>query len=305
MLGTMAERCDQLELDVRECLQTDSVGIRHVSCNGACRHRSEVECATAPHLVFAYRGSFLRHVGNQDTVADANRMIIFNPGQEYQISHPVTGGDDCLSIMVDPAVLDELSGPGLLADRGNGVFCEQSLPIGPRSQALSTTLTHGLRTRQLDELAAEILALTLVRQSLGEASRRVVRSTYGRRKLAERAKLALMQDVARRWTLKEIAAEVGVSAIHLAQVFSQHEGIPLYRYHLHLRLARALDLLPDCTDLTGLALDLGFSSHSHFTYQFRRQYGASPSAFQRTLTAACTARGGKSGPPHPYYRKPR
>jgi AraC-like DNA-binding protein len=210
-------------------------------------------------------------------------MIIFNPGQEYQISHPVAGGDDCLSIMVDPAILDELSGPGLLVDRRRGIFSGQSLAIGPRSQTLSTILTHGLRTTRLDELEAEILALALVRQSLGEASRRGARSTYGRRKLVERAKLALMQDVARRWTLKEIAAEVGVSAIHLAQVFSQHEGIPLYRYHLHLRLARALDLLPDCTDLTGLALDLGFSSHSHFTYQFRRRYGKSPSSFQREL----------------------
>ena len=301
----MADGHDQIELDVQERLQTDAVGIRHVSCNGACRHRSEVECATATHLVFPYRGSFLRHVGSEDTVADASRMIIFNPGQEYQISHPVTGGDDCLSIMVHLAVLDELSGPGLLADRGKGIFSVQSLAIGPRAQALSATLTHGLRTRKLDELEAEILALALVRQTLGEVSRRSARSTYGRRKLAERAKLALIQDVARRWTLKEIAAEVGVSAIHLAQVFSQHEGIPLYRYHLHLRLARALDLLPDCTDLTGLALDLGFSSHSHFSYQFRRQYGLSPSAFQRALTAACTARGGKSEPPHPYYRKPR
>lgn len=285
MLGTMAERCDQFELDVRECLQTDSVGIRHVSCNGACRHRSEVECAAATHLVFAYRGSFLRHVGSEDTVADASRMIIFSPGQEYQISHPVAGGDDCLSIMVDPEALDELSGPGLLADRGKGVFSEQSLAIGPRSQALSITLTHGLRAKKFDEFEAEILALALVRHSLGEASRCNSSSTYGRRKLVERTKLALMQDVARRWSLKEIAAEVGVSAIHLAQVFSEHEGMPLYRYKLHLRLARSLDLLPDCTDLTGLALDLGFSSHSHFTYQFRRQYGASPSAFQRKLAS--------------------
>jgi len=35
--------------------------------------------------------------------------------------------------------------------------------------------------------------------------------------------------------------------------------------------------------LTGLALDLGFSSHSHFTSQFRKQYGKSPSAFQSAI----------------------
>jgi AraC-like DNA-binding protein len=81
--------------------------------------------------------------------------------------------------------------------------------------------------------------------------------------------------------LGEIAGEVGVSTTYLAQVFSEQEGIPLYRYHLQLRLARALDLLPKREDLTGLALDLGFSSHSHFTSAFRRHYGISPSEFRR------------------------
>jgi AraC-like DNA-binding protein len=64
-------------------------------------------------------------------------------------------------------------------------------------------------------------------------------------------------------------------------VFQQVERLPLYRYHLRLRLARSLDLLADHEDLTGLALNLGFSSHSHFTAAFRQTYGRSPSAFKR------------------------
>ena len=35
----------------------------------------------------------------------------------------------------------------------------------------------------------------------------------------------------------------------------------------------------------GLALDLGFSDHSHFTNAFREEFGAPPSAFRRVLTA--------------------
>jgi len=56
--------------------------------------------------------------------------------------------------------------------------------------------------------------------------------------------------------------------------------VPLYRYQLRLRLARALDLLPRVDDLTALGLELGFSSHSHFTTAFRQLYGQSPSAFR-------------------------
>ena len=50
--------------------------------------------------------------------------------------------------------------------------------------------------------------------------------------------------------------------------------MPLYRYHLRLRLARALDLVAGREDLSGLAQDLGFSSHSHFTAAFKQAYGS-------------------------------
>jgi AraC-like DNA-binding protein len=86
----------------------------------------------------------------------------------------------------------------------------------------------------------------------------------------------------RRWTLVEIAGELRVSPVYLTQVFQQVEGLPLYQYQLRLRLARALDLLAGYDDLTTLALDLGFSSHSHFSAAFRRLYGYSPSAFKRS-----------------------
>jgi AraC-like DNA-binding protein len=58
--------------------------------------------------------------------------------------------------------------------------------------------------------------------------------------------------------------------------------MPLYRYQSRLRLARALDLLAQYDDLTALALDLGFSSHSHFSAVFRQTYGRSPSEFRES-----------------------
>ncbi len=70
--------------------------------------------------------------------------------------------------------------------------------------------------------------------------------------------------------------------MYLTQVFQQTEGIPLYRYHLRLRLARALDLIAKFDDLSALAAELGFSSHSHFAAAFRRTYGRSPTAFKQS-----------------------
>jgi len=49
-----------------------------------------------------------------------------------------------------------------------------------------------------------------------------------------------------------------------------------------LRLARALDQVTRYDDLSALAADLGFSSHSHFTAAFRQAYGRSPTEFKQS-----------------------
>jgi len=121
-------------------------------------------------------------------------------------------------------------------------------------------------------------------RALGSRTSHVAGATLGRQRLGDRVKLMLASDLARRWTLAEIAAEVRGSPVYLTQVFQQVEGLSLYRYQLRLRLARALDLLAHFDDLTNLSQELGFSSHSHFSAAFREAYGRShPRCLRQTL----------------------
>jgi len=227
----------------------------------------------------------MRHVGSDQAVADANHVLFFNAGEGYQVSHPLQGGDECLSLALSEALLRELAPASLLNDRGRVGFRSQHQRIDPRAQALVAVLRHSLQNGTIETLEAENLLLTLVCRSLGPRTSHESGATYAKRRLVDRVKLLLASDLSRRWTLAEIAAQIGGSPVYLTQVFQQVEGLPLYRYHLRLRLARALDLIPRSDDLSDLALDLGFSSHSHFTAIFRQAYGRSPSAFkQSTLT---------------------
>ena len=271
------------ELSVTLLLETRTVGVRDVACDGACRHRSPSECAAATHLVFPYRGAYVRHVGGQDVVAEASQVVFFNRDQDYAISHPIGGGDACLSVSIDDELLTELSPAEQLEDGGLAVFRRPTRGVAPPTQALAARLRHGLLRGAFEPLQAETLTLALVGGALGERAARVQAASHGRRKLADRAKLVLASDPARRWTLAQIAGDVGVSPVYLTQVFAQAEGMPLYRHQLRLRLARALDLLGSYDDLTMLALDLGFSSHSHFTAAFRQLYGQSPADFRRSV----------------------
>ncbi|MFB9982747.1 helix-turn-helix transcriptional regulator [Mesorhizobium kowhaii] len=271
------------QFTVQPLLDTGTVRVRDVICSGECRHRSEEECTTATHLVFPYRGVFVRHVGRNDAVAEANQLLFFNEAETYQISHPVEGGDACLDLVVEEAQLLELVPKEQLRAGATPAFRRQRRRIDPRAQALVALLRHSLSRNVAETLEAETLALTLVRRSLGERTSHVAGASIGRQKLVDRAKLVLSSDLSRRWTLAEIAAEVGVSPVYLTQVFQQVEAMPLYRYHLRLRLARALDLLGRYDNLTTLGMDLGFSSHSHFSSAFRQVYGRTPAEFQRSI----------------------
>jgi AraC family transcriptional regulator len=268
------------EFQVSQLLDTGTVAVRDVHCGGGCRHRSEEECASATHLVFPYRGVYLRHVGSEQAVADANHVLFFNAGEGYQVSHPLAGGDASLSLTLSEPLLRELAPAGLLNPGGSTGFRRQHQRIDPRAQALVALLRHNLGNGGIEPLEAESLLLTLVCRSLGPRTSHEPGASYARRRLVDRVKLLLAGELSRRWTLAEIAAEIGGSAVYLTQVFQQVEGLPLYRYHLRLRLARALDLVAEREDLSALALDLGFSSHSHFTAAFRQAYGCSPSAFK-------------------------
>jgi AraC-like DNA-binding protein len=270
------------EIAVESLLASPTVTIRDTYCQGTCRHQSAEECTATTQLVFPYRGVYVRHIGRDQAIADGNQVLFFNATEGYRISHPVTGGDASLTLIVSEPQLRELAPVTLLRDEATLAFRQQRLRIDARTQALVATLRHSLRQKIAEPLEAESLALTLVQRTLGPRTTRAPGASVGRRRLVDRAKLVLASDLARRWTLAEIAGEVRVSPVYLTQLFQQVEGMPLYRYQLRLRLARALDLLAQYEDLTSLSLDLGFSSHSHFSATFRQTYGRTPSEFRQS-----------------------
>jgi AraC family transcriptional regulator len=275
------EREGMPEVSVQFLLKSPTVTIRDVCCEGRCRDKSAEEWTAATELVFPYRGVYVRHVGNDQAVAEANQVLFFNASEGYRVSHPVSGGDACLSLAISEPLLRELAPLTFLGDNARLAFRPQRLRIDARAQALVAVLRHSLRQNIAGPLEAESLALTLAQRALGPRTTHAAGASLGRQRLVDRVKLVLASDPARRWTLAEIAAEVRGSPVYLTQVFQQVEGLPLYRYQLRLRLARALDLLGQYDDLTALSLDLGFSSHSHFSAAFGQVYGRSPSEFRR------------------------
>jgi AraC family transcriptional regulator len=272
------------EFDATPILTTPTVAVWDVMCPGHIHHLADEECTTSTHLVFPYRGVYVHHVGGRQTVVEASQILFINENEPYRVSHPVGGGDATLSIGIEPETLMELAPAQYHHPKGGAAFDRSGVRADTRTQQLAATVRQRLHRGTVDELEAEEMTLELVRHTLGDKRWNAPNNNgSGPRRLADRVKLLLSADLGRRWTLGEAAAAVGVSPVYLTQAFKAVEGVPLYRYHLRLRLARALDLLADYDDLSDLAFDLGFTSHSHLTAAFGKVYGVTPSAFQRSI----------------------
>ena len=214
------------EFVVHSLLKSPTVTIRDTYCQGSCRVRSAEECTTTTQLVFPYRGVYVRHVGHDQTVAESNQVLFFNATESYRVSHPVPAGDGSLTLVISESQLRELAPLTILRDGATLAFRRQRLRIDARAQVLVALLRHSLHRNIAEPLKAESLALSLVQRALGPRTTHAADASVGRQRLVDRVKLVLASNLARRWTLAEIAAEVRGSPVYLTQVFQQVEGLP-------------------------------------------------------------------------------
>jgi AraC family transcriptional regulator len=96
--------------------------------------------------------------------------------------------------------------------------------------------------------------------------------------MVEGAKEMLVDRMADRVSLDELAGRMYTTPYHLARVFRAATGFSLHGYLVQLRLRTAFDRLPhDADDVGQVGRALGYRSHSHFTASFRRTFGIPPS----------------------------
>ena len=241
---------------------------------------------TESHLVVFPRTSvWIRHAGSRAFVADPGIVTIYNKGQEYSRTALSREGDRSDWFGVAPeiaAAIAEQFDPGAADHPERPYRMEWSISDSDqylRQRVLFRRMEHG----QVEPLEGEEAVIGLV----GEVMRQAAGATQpvrGRRAtevhldLAQRARAELARDPAARTDLTTLAKALAVSPFHLCRVFRAIHGTTLHDYRIELRLRLALERVADpATDLSRLAFELGFSSHSHFTHSFRMRMGKPPS----------------------------
>ncbi len=94
-------------------------------------------------------------------------------------------------------------------------------------------------------------------------------------------------EVARRWTVADLAREAGLSRSAFSERFVERIGMPPMEYVIQWRMALAKDmLLRQDIPLETAAIAIGYESASAFSTAFRREVGLSPGHYARAARAS-------------------
>ncbi len=258
--------------DARRTLHEGGAGLVYLVSRSA---QQAVMTGYASHweIALPLAGVFTWKVGRSVATIDPNCALFISAGQTFSESPPIKRGHSAIVVAPAASVLDQLCDGRPPVH--NPHFQARTRLAPPRAQMLAHQLCR-LGAAE-GSLKGEELTINFLKEVLRNGRPNQIEAP---RNIVAKAKELLYERPDERLSLVDAARALGVTPIYLTEAFKKSEGIPLYKYELRLRLANALNRLPECESITRLAFELGFSSHSHFSKVFAATYGLTPSAFR-------------------------
>lgn len=128
---------------------------------------------------------------------------------------------------------------------------------------------------------AQSLAIHLVRR-YGRAAEADRRPRGGLPAFKLRRVVGLMEaGLDQEFRLAQLARETGLSEFHFGRAFKKSTGYAPSHYFIRLRMERARQLLRETRrPVIEIALEVGYTSASHFSQVFRREVGVTPREYR-------------------------
>lgn len=254
----------------RELFASDNLRIVDRLQLGARRDWGPPRGGGAPSIIFLRAGLYECCTRRDHIFTDTTHVKHYDAAHEYRQRRLQDGGEAFTLIY---------PGSEVMAEAFSGAGYQAGCPGDTHFHHLS--LYRALRAGRVDRLDTHERVMNLLAQaSHGFAAARGMRRPgprVRRRLLAAQAHVAA--DPAADHRLSEVAAIAGCSEFHFARLFRAETGQSLRGYRRRLRLRLALKLISEgADDLTRVALDSGFSTHSHMTVSFKDEIGRTPSA---------------------------
>jgi AraC family transcriptional regulator len=229
-----------------------------------------------PVVAFVHAGACLMHRDGEESLLDAATPLAIGAGQPHSMSRVEADAPHGSSIAVHPQVAAAIG------------LRQSASPLG----ATAAYVVQRLLLRRLlagapdDPQAIESIALRIYARTYA-ASLTARPEPHWRRDYVIGAQTLMADRYVDPPTLPDLASSAGVSLFHFCRTFKARTGLGVSRYVHRLRLRFSLDRVADPeTNLSDLAAELGYSSHSHFAKAFRSELAISPTELRRIASAA-------------------
>ena len=242
-------------------------------------------------FVFPRSSVKIRHAGGPSFVADQTMATVYNRGQIYDRALVSEEGDRCDWFAVPrEAAIEAVLANGLTPSAG-GPFGFAFAPVSHQTYLAQRRVFrqahHGAAPARLDE--AIYALLDDVVGAAASAAGKLARTPQDREApaIADEIRRLISARFDEDWPLARLQSHFGMSAFRLCRVFRRATGSSIHAYLVSVRLRASLERIePRAADLASVAMDLGFSSHSHFTLAFRRSFGVPPRTWRSEVQPA-------------------
>jgi AraC-like DNA-binding protein len=236
-------------------------------------------------VAFPRSAVLIRH-GDTRIVADATVATLYNREQDYEREAISPRGDRCEWFGVSERLLRDLvAARDWRAAGSRRPIRFTHAPVDASLYLAQRRTARRVGQPNVDALWFEEAVIELIDRVLAAAYGEPARPpavTARVRDLVHDTRCLLARDPVRPLGLAAIADDVGASMAHLSRCFRVCTGRTVHAHRCELRLRASLEALESHDrGLTQIALDHGYSSHSHFTSAFRRAFGMTPSAVRR------------------------
>lgn len=172
--------------------------------------------------------------------------------------------------------LAEAGPAAAVQERGSAFLLDCDPGIAGALERLVGMLADPIEAKLLGPLIVDEILLRLLRTNAAAALRASVGSA-GDVERVLRAMQLIRDNHAEKLSVDEIARQVAMSPSHFAHRFRAVARVSPMRYLRQVRLELARERLLGGARVSEAAMEVGFQSPAHFTREFKRLFGVSPS----------------------------
>ena len=262
--------------------------------------RTFVKAATfGVTLGVVVQGAKRLHFGDRDITLDSRRLVVVTRESEHQISvleasrrQPYLG----LALCFGP---ERVARALLALAEAGGSPARESVPafVLERDATMTDAIFRLLRVlgdpldrKLLAPLVIDEILFRLLRTDAAAAVRAGVGSAADAHRILE-AMQFIRQNHAEKLNVDQLARQVAMSPSHFAHRFRAVARVSPMRYLREVRLdAARVRLLGNGSRVGQVAVEVGFESPAHFTREFKRRFGFSPSKSLASLASSPASR---------------